>query len=164
MANACFKRGRDLFLALVVAVKRDPGRRHTGTKDDRQLTAGADVDAEALIDDPARHCRTEERLGGVVDVPTVECRSEGSGPASKIRLVHHVSRCADLLGELPHAYPSHDQLSIRVFAHAGTPQLRQQGVHILRQAEPARSTSGDVGVDRARDMAVGHALSSLLRK
>ena len=61
---------------LVVAVEADAGRVEAGTQGDGELAAGADVEAQALLGDPPRDGRAEERLAGVVDVVVGERLAE----------------------------------------------------------------------------------------
>ena len=63
---------------------------------DGQLAAGADVEAEPLLGDPARDRRAQERLAGVVDVVAGERVAEGARPGPEVGLVEDVRRGAVL--------------------------------------------------------------------
>ena len=87
---------------LVVAVEADPGRVEAGPQRDGQLAAGADVEAEPLLGDPAGDRGAEERLAGVEDVVRRERVAEGPGPGPEVGLVEDVRRGAvlgDQVGE-----------------------------------------------------------------
>ena len=61
----CSHRALQLVVGLVVAVEHDALHREPGVQRDVQLTAGRDVEPEALLGDEARHRRAEERLARV---------------------------------------------------------------------------------------------------
>ena len=83
---------------LVVAVHADPLGREPGGKRDGELAAGAHVQAQALLGDPAGDRGAEERLAGVVDVFRMRPRSGRVGPGAppQIRLVEQDHRRAVL--------------------------------------------------------------------
>src|SRR5262249_58464174 len=69
----------ELAAELVAPVQRDHPRPHSGLQRDLELAAGAHVDAEALLADPAQHGPAAERL----------------------RRVEHPGLVAERLAELP---------------------------------------------------------------
>ena len=69
---------------LVVAVEADPLHREARPLRDGELAAGADVEAESLLGDPAGDRRAEERLAGVEDVAVGEPVAEGPGPGPEV--------------------------------------------------------------------------------
>jgi hypothetical protein len=77
---------------LVVAVEAQPLRGESGPLGDGQLAAGAHVEEQALLGDPAGDRRTEERLAGVVHVVAGERIPEHPGAGAEVRLVEHVRR------------------------------------------------------------------------
>ena len=81
--------------ALVVAVQADPVQVDPGPLHNRELAAGAHVDAQSLLAHPAGDRGAEERLAGVVDVPAGERLGEGAGPGPQVGLVQHVRRGTD---------------------------------------------------------------------
>ena len=83
--DAGLDRAPQLGDRLVVAVEADPGRVETGAQRDGQLAARADVEAEALLGDPARDRRCRGSLAGVVDVDAGEGVAERPGPAAGSR-------------------------------------------------------------------------------
>ena len=76
----------DLLDRLVVAVQRDPLGGHPGGEGGGQLPAGADVEVEPLLVQPAHDGPGQERLAGVEDVGV---RPEGvpPGPAAGAEVV-----------------------------------------------------------------------------
>ena len=73
--------------ALVVAVEQQPLGGEACLQRDGQLAAGAHVERQALLGDPAGDRRAEERLAGVVDVAVVERLppAHGTAPGSRPR-------------------------------------------------------------------------------
>ena len=65
------ERAAQLGDGLVVAVQADALGRELGLERHGELAAGADVEVEALLGDPAGGRDAEERLAGVVDVGAV---------------------------------------------------------------------------------------------
>src|SRR5215217_1460805 len=102
-SNPRVQRLLQFFGALVVSVQTDSSGIHPSAEDHCQLTTGAYVDPQTFFGNPARNRRAEKGLAGVVDVPTVERRREGSGPGSQICLIYDIDRSADLVRDLSHA-------------------------------------------------------------
>src|SRR5215217_479583 len=144
------------LIALVVAVQPDPPQIDSGPLHHSQLTAGADIDAESLVDHPTCHRRTQEGFGRVVDIPSLKGLSEGAGSVAQISLVHHVHRSADLAGNVDHAQTGYGEYPVLLLAYAAAPQTRQQCVDVTRHAQPTGSSCAGVGVDRAGDMGMCH--------
>ena len=82
----------ELAERLVVAVEADPLHREARARGHRQLAAGADVEREPVLGQPARHGRAEERLAGVEDLVAGEGVAEGAGPGAEVVLVEDVGR------------------------------------------------------------------------
>ena len=128
-----------------------------GPQGHRELAAGADVDAETLLGDPAGHGRTEEGLGGVVDVPAGEGRPRtpvraraGRSRPPRTPACRPARRSRDVQSGDRAARPASSLSTPRA------PQPRHQRVDVGRQPQPARGAAHDVRVDRAGDMGVGH--------
>jgi hypothetical protein len=121
-------------VTLVVAMQPDAAQIDSGALYHRELTTGANVDAESLLGHPTCHRRTQEGLGGVVDVPSIESVGEGVSSGAQIGLIHHVHRGPDLIGNVNHAQASHVEHTVLVLAYAATPETRKQGVDVARHA------------------------------
>ena len=154
--DAGVQRQLQLGFALVVAVQTDRARIDPGPQSHGQLAPGAHVDAEALLGDPAGDGSAQEGLARVVDVPAGEGRGEVPGPGAQVVLVEHVDRRTDLLGDLGDGQSGDREHALGVLADVAAPQRRQQLVDVGGHPQPARRPAQDVGVDRARDMHVGH--------
>ena len=133
-----------------------PPRINTGALHHSQLPAAADIDAETLLTNPTGHGRTQERLGGVVDIPTLEGSCECPSSRPQVGFIHHVNRCADLFGNLDHAQAGHTEHASCVLVDTGAPQAWQQCVDVAGNAQPARGPRGGVGVDRAGHVGMSH--------
>ena len=120
---------------LVVAVQADVLGRELGAQCDSELTAGADVEPQTLLDHPARGGDTEERLAGVVDVGVRERVTEGASPGAEVVLVDDVGGGAELSGEVGDRLPRHRQHTIDL-GHVLRPQMIDQLVGVLRRLEP----------------------------
>lgn len=90
----------DLLRGLVVAVQRDPVGRHPRGQRNGQFPAGAHVEVEPLLVQPAHHGAGQERLARVEDVGV---RAEGLAPGTaagpEVGLVQDVGGGAELLRE-----------------------------------------------------------------
>ena len=154
------RRLAELGDALVVAVQADPAQVHPGPLHHRQLAAGADVDAQTLLGHPAGHRGAEEGLGRVVDVPAGERarRRPGPGPAGPASSTTYagVPTWSAISVTLSPATVSTPSL---VLARPRRSRAGQQRVDVGGKAKPAGSAGGDVGVDRAGDVGVGHAVT-----
>ena len=146
-----------LVEALVVAVQPDPGQVDAGPLRHGQLAAGADVEAQPLLADPAGDRGAEERLGGVVDLPARERLGEGAGAGAQVVLVDDVR---------PASRTARPARSTSTPATVSTPSsslptsaLHSRGSSALTSSgsasQPGRA-GGRVGVDRAGDVGVGH--------
>ena len=125
---------------LVVAVEADPLRRHPGGQRDGQLAAGADVEEQALLGDrsgrppctgtPCPRSRRRRRRRPPRNVAA-------AGP--QVVLVEHVGRRAVLGGQVGDA--RRRRRSARRRRRGSTvarPQLRHEGVDVLRGTQPGR--------------------------
>jgi hypothetical protein len=65
-----FDRTLELSSGLVVAVDRDPLGGKSSGECDRQFASGTHVQADALLSDPLRNRRAQERLGCIEHVHT----------------------------------------------------------------------------------------------
>jgi len=90
-----------------------------------RLEESADVDAEPFLGDPPSDGRTQERFGGVVDVPALERLGESAGSGAQVGLVHDVRRCSHLVGDLVHAKAGHREHAVLVLLHTATPKGRE---------------------------------------
>ena len=105
--HAVRERRVDLLEALVVAVHADGLTGHLGLTGDGEFAAGADVETQALLDDPARDVRREERLARVVDVGhradvaerLRERLAVGAGAPAHVVLVDDVGGGAEAVGQ-----------------------------------------------------------------
>ncbi len=134
---------------LVVAVEADPLRRHPGRQRDGQLTAGADVEEQALLGDHPDHRAAQERLAGVVDVRVREGRAELAAALAQVVLVQHVRRGAVLGGQVADVQARDGQRAGRAARHVARPQLRHQGVDVDRGTQPGRPPAADLAVQRS---------------
>jgi hypothetical protein len=144
-ADAGRHRALDLGDRLVVAVESEPRGFGARGQRDGELAAGAHVDAEARLGDPAHDRRGEERLARVIDrhgrVDGCRGRLErGEDPRSarpRVGLVDHVERRAESLGELGDGDAGHDEAAVGVAVRALGPHLRGQGIGVIGHAEPS---------------------------
>ena len=84
----------------VVAVQRDPLGREVGMQRDGQFAAGADVQRQAFLVDPAGDFAAQERLAGIVHVGAAAERGRDLAAARpEVVLVDDEQRRAVLLGE-----------------------------------------------------------------
>lgn len=102
-ADTSVDRFTQLGHALVVAVKRDFGGRHAGTKGHEELAAGDDIDAQSFFPQDPDDSRREKGLGGIdhaaARIDRRELIAPGTGDRPQRLLVIDVDRCAMLLGE-----------------------------------------------------------------
>ena len=144
----------DLGGGLVVAVEADPLRREAGALRDRQLATRAHVEVQALVGDPARHGRAEERLARVVDVGTgqpVEGRTEPVAelPCARTEVVfiQDVRSSAVLLGQGEHVDAADGQPAGLVTVDGARPELRQQLHDVGRERQVERRPAVALGVE-----------------
>ena len=86
------QRGGQLGHRLVVAVQEHPLAREAGADGDRELAAGAHVEPEPLLLDPACDGGAQERLAGVEDLAAAERVAVGPAPVAQVRLVEEERR------------------------------------------------------------------------
>ena len=134
-----------LGVRLVVAVVADPARVEAGAQGDGELARGAHVEAEALLGDPLRDRRAQERLAGVEDVERGERVAERPGPGPQVHLVEHVRRGVELGDQVGHRHPADGQVTVDLVRRRG-PQARHQLVGVVRLAQPGGALEGAVGV------------------
>ena len=108
------------------------------TQRDGQLAAGADVEAEPLLGDPAHAGHGQERLAGVVDVGAVERVLERPGTCAEVVLVDDVGRRTELSGELGGRHPATVEHARVGLGDVRGPQRRDQRVRVGR-ARSART-------------------------
>jgi hypothetical protein len=155
--------GRDqLVERLVVAVHRDPLRRETGAHRDRQLTAARDVEAQALLGDPAGHLGAQERLGRIVHRARPEGGGELGRAGAEVGLVDHEERGAVPLREV--AYVDARDLQRAALTAAGVPRPHRgrelvEACGIERTGTRGLRRDRDAGVQRAGGMDVHESAS-----
>src|SRR5690606_29035733 len=119
----------DLGDGLVVAVEGDAFGGHTGVERGGQLTAGAHVEVEPLLLEPAHDGAGEKCLPCVEDVGV---RPEGVGPGAaagpEVALVEEVGGGAELLGEPGDGDPADGEGAVRVAGDGARPDLLVEGV------------------------------------
>ena len=87
-------------VGLVVAVEGDAVGGHPGGEGGGELAAGADVEVEPFLVQPAHDGAGQERLAGVEDVGVgPEGVAPGTRPGPEVGLVEEVGGGAELLGE-----------------------------------------------------------------
>src|SRR5665647_3169236 len=156
-ADSVSQRSLDLGNALVVAVEADSMAGKTGSDRHGQLTAGADVQPQALLVDPPRHRSAQERLAGVVDVGAaaeimealIESLFELLCTRPEVVLVNDVCRCAEVFRDLADVEATDGQSPPVSPMDRTRPQRRDQSVHVLGGTQPLRATVSALGVERA---------------
>jgi hypothetical protein len=129
-ADAVPQRRVQLRHRLVVAVQAESLPRHTGPHGHRELAAGADVEPQIVVADPAGHLRAEEGLARVVDVGAAAEVAEHLGvgvaevasPGPEVGLVEEVCRCAELAGQVLDGDTPDGELTVGAAAHGGRPE------------------------------------------
>ena len=82
----------------VVAVERNPLGREVGMQRDREFAAGADVQRQTFLIDPARDLTGQEGFSGIVHVgATAERGRDLAAARPEVVLVDHKQRCAVVL-------------------------------------------------------------------
>ena len=121
----------DLVRGLVVAVEGDALGGHAGRERGGQLAAGADVEVEPFLVQPAHDGAREERLAGVEDVG-VGAEGAAPGPAARpeVGLVEDVGGRAELLGEPLDVDAADGDDAVRVAADGLGPDLGVEGVEV----------------------------------
>ena len=145
--------------ALVVAVEPDPARSEAGAQRHGQLAAGADVEVEPLLRDPAHAGHGHERLAGVVDVGAGERLLERPGTCAEVVLVDDVGRRTELTGELVGRHPGHLQHARAGLGDVRGPQRLDQHVRVCRRHQPGRPAMAGLGVKGARLVGAHHIRS-----
>ena len=144
-ADAGVDGAAQLGVRLVVAVVADPGRVEAGAQRDGQLAAGADIQAQPLLVDPAGHGGAEEGLAGVEDVEGGERVAERPGAGPQVVLVEHVRRGHVLGDEVCHRHPADGQVAVDLVSRR-RPQRRHQGVGVAGLTQPGGAFEGAIGV------------------
>lgn len=136
----------DLGGGLVVAVEGDPGGRHPGVQRGGQLAAGADVEVEPLLVQPADDGAGEERLARVEDVGVgPEGVAPGAATGPEVGLVQEEGGGAELLGEAGDRQAADGQHAVLVAADGTRPDLGVEGVEVLGRGAVV-ALGQDVGV------------------
>ncbi len=162
-------RSLDLRDRLVVAVEAQLGRIGSGGECDGELSAAADVDAEALRGHPPRDLGREERLPRVVDGDSrvagrrlaLERLSQRAGAGPRVVLVDDVERRAEALLERADVDAAEPQEAVGVAGGRGRPHGRIERVRIDGLGEPVggEGVSGHGGVlspvERKRRFSLG---------
>lgn len=121
----------DLGDGLVVAVEGDALGGHPGVQRGGQLTAGADVEVQPLLLQPAHDGAGEKGLPGVEDVGV---RAEGLGPGAatgpEVALVEEVGGGAELLREPGDGDPADGEGAVRVAGDGARPDLLVEDVEV----------------------------------
>ncbi len=121
----------DLGDGLVVAVEGDAVGGHTGVEGGGQLPAGAHVQIQPFLLEPAHDGTREEGLAGVEDVGV---GPEGVGPGAaagpEVALVEEVGGGAELLGEPGDGDPADGEGAVRVTGDGARPDLLVQDVEV----------------------------------
>ena len=113
--------GDQLGSRLVVAVQQHPVAGEAGADGDRELAAGADVEAQPLLLDPARDGGAEERLGGVEHHCAAERLAIVPAAAPQVGLVEQKGRAAVLGHQLAHVVPAEHEVPLVGPAQAQRP-------------------------------------------
>ena len=109
---------------LVGAVQRDPLGRESGAQREPQLAAGADVQRQPLVVQPAHDLGAQERLSGVVHaVGAAEGVGEILAAAAEVGLVDDHQRGAVLLGEVADVDAGQAQRAGAVAGRAARPDV-----------------------------------------
>lgn len=122
----------DLVDGLVVAVEGDARGGHAGVQRGGQLAAGADIEVEPLLLEPAHDGAGEEGLACVEDVGAGSERvGPGAAAGPEVGLVEEVGRGAELLGQPGDSDPADGQSTVLVPGDRAGPDLLVQGVEVL---------------------------------
>ncbi len=148
-SDAQFDRLAQLGGGLVVPVVAEAGRVDPGGERDGQLPAGAHVDVQALLDGRAEHGLGAERLRGVEDVGAGEGPGPGAAAGPEVVLVEDVGGGAEPLGELADGDAADVQGALAGAFDVRGPQLREQRVHVVGDAQPGGAEGGEVAVQHA---------------
>ena len=156
-AHPCGQPRAQLGAGLVVAVQADPLGGEPGRTGQCQLAAGAHVEAEALLGQPAHGGRAQEGLAreghraGHVAVGVG--RLERRGPGPEVSLVEDHGRGAVRGREVPDGPAADDQGACGITARRGRPDLRVDPGHDHRVGDRRdRDGRGEFTVHRAGGM------------
>ncbi len=138
-SDALVHRSAQLGVRLVVAVVADPLRVEARPQRHRQLAGGAHVEVEALLGDPLRDRRAEERLARIEDVVLLEAVAEGSRPRPEVRLVEDVRRGVHVGDQVGQRQPADGQLARVVLVRRHRPEVRHERVGVGRLTQPGRT-------------------------
>ena len=133
-------------LLLPCSSSRSPG--NPACTRDGELAAGADVEAEPLLLDPARDRGAEKRLGRVEDQRAAERLAIVAAARAEVGLVEQERRCAVLAHEVAHVVPAHRQRARRRALDAERPDGRIELAEVGRRAAAQRLVE-QVAVRRA---------------
>lgn len=121
----------DLLEGLVVAVEGDALGGHSGGERGGEFTAGAHVEIEPLLVQPADHGPGQERLARVEHVRvTAEGVGPGAAAGAEVGLVEDVRRGAELLGQPGHLDARDGGDAVLVPADRTRPDLLVENVQI----------------------------------
>ena len=127
----------------VVAVQRDPLGREVSVQCDRELAAGADVQRQAFLVDPACYFAGQEGLSGIVHVgAAAERRRDLAAPRPEVVLIDHEQRGAVFLGERRQRHTGNADDSVVATNRVARPDIRGQ----LQQFVGARRARRNAGV------------------
>jgi hypothetical protein len=154
--------GDQLGGRLVVAVHRDALGREAGPQRDGELAPARDVEAQALVGDPAGHLRAQERLRRVMDGLRPERGRELGGPGAEVGLVDHEERGAVPLGQVAHVDAGDLHGPVVAPGRVARPHRRREliepgGIEWTRPGGLGRKR--DAGVQRAGGMRPHHIRS-----
>ena len=132
-ADPGVERRGELGDRLVVAVQQQPVAWEAGAHRDGELAAGADVEPEPLLLDPACDRGAEERLRGVEDLRAAERLAVVAAPAPQVRLVHEEGRAAVLGDEITDVVTAQREVPGSGTRHAERPDPAVEGVEVVRR-------------------------------
>ncbi len=140
VADTGFDRRGQFRDRLVVAVEGDPLRREVGVQRNGQLAAGAHVERQAFLVDPARDLAAQKGFRGIVHVlaPT-ERRRDLAATGAEIVLVDDEQRRAVLLGEVGHRNPRDAGDSAFIASRVAGPHVWRQQQQLLGGLRPRRA-------------------------
>src|SRR6478735_2137535 len=147
-AHAVVEGIADLGDALVVAVQADPVAGDAGALGHGELAAGAHVEVQALVMDPARDLGAQEGLPRIEDVCATREALEHLGirllelpcARTEVVLVDDVCRRAEVTCQLGDAHPTDREDAVAPPPHGRRPEGRDEGVDVDRGLEPRGAT------------------------
>ena len=133
-ADAGVEGGGQLGDRLVVAVQQQPVAREAGPHRDRELAAGAHVEAEPLLLDPAGDRGAQERLGRVEDHRAAERLAVVAAAAAQVGLVEQEDRAAVLGDQVADVVPAQGEPAGVGAGQAERPDGRVECAEVGRRA------------------------------